>query len=99
MVKRNNLDYLKELDTQIEITKGKIEYAKQNKDFIYMEDMNSLLKTLVNAKDVIEYYTKDERKTHKIFKNANKSVNIKKENNNNLNIIKDFFTSKRNIMR
>lgn len=92
---KNNVDYyISELNTQIEITKGKIKYAEQAKNFIYMEDMRSLLSTLIGARNTIEYYTKKEHKhlnafnnlfktDAEIFEEANKSVYAKIDIDNN----------------
>ena len=61
MSKKKSSYDIKELDTQIEITKGKIKYAEQAKNFIYMEDMRSLLNTLIGAKNTINYYQEKTR--------------------------------------
>lgn len=47
----------KELDTQIAITKTKLEFAKQNKNSMSVDDLHSLLNTLVEIKNTVVYYS------------------------------------------
>lgn len=46
-----------ELDSQIQITKTKIEFAKKDNDVMAVNDLNCLLRTLVKAKNATTYYT------------------------------------------